>query len=189
LAAGFYPIRLEFYENSGGEECRLRYSGPDTNNQMVIIPSSALSPTQPVPPPTPTNVQATAFTDPNTGLPRITVTWDPSSGATSYRLFRTDNPPGFPVTVTGTSYVDTTVSFATYCYYVQAVNAFGTSANSATACATTQPLPPRTGDYEEGLMDGRCSCGSSVRTGLGPGGAAAAGILGAALLALRRRKR
>jgi hypothetical protein len=189
LAAGYYPIRLEFYENGGGEECRLRYSGPDSSNQMVIIPSAVLSPVPPVPPEAPTNVQATAVTSPQTGLPQITVSWDPSAGATQYDLYRTDNPPGFPVTLTGTSYTDTSVSFGTYCYYVTASHAYGTSPNSATACATTAPLPPRTGDHEEGFMDGRCSCGSSVRAGLGPAGAAGAGLLGAVLLALRRRKR
>lgn len=189
LAAGFYPIRLEFYENGGGEECRLRYSGPDTNNQMVIIPSNVLSPVPPVPPPPPANVQATPFTDPNTGLPSITVTWDPSSGATSYQLFRTDNAQGFPVTLTGTTYQDTAVSFGTYCYYVRAVNAYGSSADSATACATPQPLPPRTGDHEEGAFGNRCSCGSSARAPLGPGWASAAAVLGAALLAVQRRRR
>lgn len=188
LTAGYYPIRLEFYENGGGEECRLRYMGPDSNNAMVIIPSSVLSPVPPVPPATPANVQATALTSPTTGLPQITVTWDPSAGATGYQLYRTDNPPGFPITLTGTSYTDTTVSFGTYCYYVTASNAYGTSANSATACATTTPLPPRTGDHDEGFMDGRCSCGSSIRAGQGALLASWAGGLGAALLGFLRRR-
>ncbi|HXG60019.1 MAG TPA: PA14 domain-containing protein [Planctomycetota bacterium] len=190
LTAGAHTIRLEFYENGGGEECRLSYNGPDSNNQMIIIPSSALSPVPPVPPDAPTNVQATAVTSTITGLPSITVTWDAVADATSYQVFRTDQSNAPLATVTGTSYQDTAVSFGVqYCYFVRAVNAYGTSGDSNVACATPQPLPPRTGDHEEGFMDGRCSCGSSVRAALGPAGAAGAGVLGAALLAVRRRRR
>lgn len=188
LAAGYHTIRLEFYENGGGEECRLFYNGPDSGGSFVIIPSTALSP--PNPPAAPQNVTATAMTDPVTGLPSVQVTWSAVPTATSYQVFRTDQPGQPMATVSGTSFQDTLVSSNTqYCYFVRAVNAYGTSGDSNIACATPQPLPPRTGDHEEGAFGNRCSCGSSARASLGAGGAAAAAVLGAALLAVRRRRR
>ncbi|MGC1965316.1 MAG: glycoside hydrolase family 44 protein [Candidatus Acidiferrales bacterium] len=94
------------------------------------------TPTAPAaPPPTPTGLQATA------GNAQVALTWNASTGATSYHLKRSTTSGGpFNSTLaspTGTSYTDAAVTNGTaYYYVVSAVNATGESANSAQVSAT-----------------------------------------------------
>jgi len=77
----------------------------------------------------------------NAGFGQITVTWGASSGATSYSLFRGTSAGGEGSTayvsgITATSYTDNSVSAGTTYYYkVAAVNAAGSSAQSAETSA------------------------------------------------------
>ncbi|HMP73413.1 MAG TPA: autotransporter-associated beta strand repeat-containing protein [Kiritimatiellia bacterium] len=84
----------------------------------------------------------------------FTVNWDPSVGATSYRLDLSYNEnftvmvPGFDnLTVNGTSHAvvltDANNQVGHYFYRVRAVNASGTSANSATESAFTSTVDGR----------------------------------------------
>jgi hypothetical protein len=81
----------------------------------------------------PGNVAATA------GNAQVTLSWNPSSGATSYHVKRSTTSAGAYTQVavpSGTGYVDTAVANeTTYVYAISAVNSAGESANSAQVSA------------------------------------------------------
>jgi hypothetical protein len=108
--------------NSGGESAN--------SSEVNATPTAPA-----VPPPTPTGLQATA------GNAQVTLSWNASTGATSYNVKRsTANGGPFSATLASpavTNYMDTAVTNGTtYYYVVSAVNASGESANSAQASAT-----------------------------------------------------
>jgi fibronectin type 3 domain-containing protein len=81
-------------------------------------------------PPVPTNLVATAASS-----SQINLTWNSSSGATGYQVFRLGVQVGTPST---NSYSDTGLSNSTeYSYWVTATSSGGTSAPSAMAYMTT----------------------------------------------------
>jgi cellulose 1,4-beta-cellobiosidase len=93
-----------------------------------------------VAPPTPTGLTASA------GNAQVALSWTPSAGATSYNIFRSTTSGGEGTTAyattTGTAYTDTAVTNGTTYYYtVNAVNAYGTSAQSGQVSATPA-VPP-----------------------------------------------
>jgi fibronectin type 3 domain-containing protein len=85
-------------------------------------------------PPTPTGLAATARNA------QVSLTWNASTGATSYNVKRSTASGGPYATIaspTTTSFTDTTVANGTtYFYVVSAVNGSGESANSAQVSAT-----------------------------------------------------
>ncbi|MBI5707364.1 MAG: PD40 domain-containing protein [Armatimonadetes bacterium] len=87
-------------------------------------------------PPTPTGLTAAA------GQLKVTLSWNVSSGATSYKVKRsTVSGKNFAVIAspTTTGYIDSNVVGGTkYYYVVSAVNAYGESANSTQVSATPQ---------------------------------------------------
>jgi YVTN family beta-propeller protein len=96
---------------------------------VAIVPAPSLLP------PTPTGTKAVALGR------TITVTWNASTGATGYLVYRATSPtrPFRSVAaVTGTSFVNTRLrTSTTYYYEVKAQNGIGTSAPSVVASATT----------------------------------------------------
>mmetsp|Transcript_38798 Transcript_38798/g.89551 ORF Transcript_38798/g.89551 Transcript_38798/m.89551 type:complete len:966 (+) Transcript_38798:91-2988(+) len=44
LSAGDHPIEVLFFERTGGGGCIMSYSGPDTSNEMEVVPQGALVP-------------------------------------------------------------------------------------------------------------------------------------------------
>ncbi len=106
-------------------------TGESANSNEV-----SATPTAPATAPaTPTGLQATG------GNAQISLTWNASTGATSYNVKRSTTSGGpFTSTLaspTATNYVDTTVTNGTaYFYVVSAVNAAGESANSSQVTAT-----------------------------------------------------
>ena len=80
-----------------------------------------------------------------TAATKVSVTWDSVGGATAYEVWHATTAGGAytkKATVSGTSYLHTTVAPGTANYYVvRSVTATGTSANSAQATATTPSLP------------------------------------------------
>lgn len=186
LTSGMHTIRLEFYENGGGEECRLRYSGPDNMDTMGIIPTGVLTPPPPPAVPGLTVVQGAG------GINSAVATWTNSGAGVTYDLQRQQNGGGFTTIqtgLTGLTFTDPNLAYnSTYCYQVRAVqSALLTSAYSAPPdCVTILAPPPRVTDHSEGFFDDKCSCGSStIRGPLGPGLAAFA--VAALLWACRRR--
>jgi fibronectin type 3 domain-containing protein len=116
--------------NSSGE------SG--NSNQASATPQNAQTP-----PPAPTTLMASP------GNALVSLTWNASSGATSYNIKRSTTNGGPYATiasgVTATSFTNTGLTNGTtYFYVVSAVNSFGESGNSNQASAT--PVQPSTGD-------------------------------------------
>ena len=94
------------------------------------------------PPPTPTNLQATA------GNAQVSLTWSASTGATSYSVQRSTTsggPYSQIATPSTSSYLDSSLTNGTtYYYVVAAVNSAGQSADSSQASAT--PTAPAAAD-------------------------------------------
>jgi phosphatidylinositol-3-phosphatase len=107
------------------------YSGANKTATLTVQPAFL--------PPAPTGLTATA----GPGARKISLSWTPSSGATSYNIKRGATSGG-PYTmiatgVTTTSYTDVGLAGGTsYYYVVSAVNWAGESANSNEASATTR---------------------------------------------------
>jgi hypothetical protein len=88
----------------------------------------------------PSTPSGLAVTD--SGLESIALSWDASSGATSYRLYRSATASGDYAQVHSgdlTEFTDTSLAFAsTYYYRISAVNAGGESARSDSVSGSTQ---------------------------------------------------
>jgi fibronectin type 3 domain-containing protein len=126
----FYVVSSAFTagNNAGGESAN--------SGEVAATPQGA------PPPPTPTGLTAAA------GNAQVLLSWNASTGATSYNVKR-GTVSGGPYTVVGTpstpSFTDTGVSNGTtYFYVVSAVNANGESANSGEVTATPHGSPPAT---------------------------------------------
>ncbi|MBO0723802.1 MAG: fibronectin type III domain-containing protein, partial [Blastocatellia bacterium] len=96
------------------------------------------------PPPAPAALSA------NAGDGQVALTWNPSSGASSYNVKRSTTSGG-PFTtiasVTGTSYTNTgLVNGTTYFFVISAMNAAGQSGNSNQASATPMTSQAAAGD-------------------------------------------
>ena len=111
-------------------------SAVNANGESANSNEVSATPTAPATAPaTPTGLQATG------GNAQISLTWNASTGATSYNVKRSTTSGGpFSTTLaspTASNYVDTTVTNGTaYFYVVSAVNAAGESANSSQVTAT-----------------------------------------------------
>ena len=98
-------------------------------------------------PSTPAPSASTGLSAAATGS-QISLTWAASPGATSYNVYRSSTSGGEGLTplrtgVTGTSFLDTSVtSGGTYYYQVSAVGAGGESAKSVESSATLIPAVP-----------------------------------------------
>jgi hypothetical protein len=115
--------------------------GPDSDGGRIpLVGFQLLITNDDIGPQVPGNLSATASTD------QVSLSWLASTGASSYSIKRSATPGGPYQTisagvVTGTSYVDTSVTGgATYYYVVAAVNALAQSANSDEASATPVSL-------------------------------------------------
>ncbi len=102
-------------------------SGPSNEASAILIPPAA-----------PTNLTATQ------GNYQIALSWNPSTGASDYNVYRS-NVSGGPYTligsIGGTAYNDASILFsgATYYYVVTAVNPNGESADSGEVGASLSP--------------------------------------------------
>jgi hypothetical protein len=117
----------------------LNAAGGESANSAEV---SATPKAPTAPPPVPTGLAAAV------GDKAITLTWNASTGASTYNLKRSTTSGG-PYTqiasATSTTYVDTPLTNGTtYYYVVSSVNSFGESANSAQVSASPSPPPPTT---------------------------------------------
>ena len=115
-------------------------SASNANGASGNTAQVSATPTLPPPPPTPTGLAAVATSG------QVALTWNASTGATSYNVGRSTTNGG-PYTTIATPaaspYTDMTVTNGTtYYYVVAAVNAGGTSANSTQVSATPISVPP-----------------------------------------------
>ncbi|HEY8110957.1 MAG TPA: fibronectin type III domain-containing protein, partial [Candidatus Nitrosotenuis sp.] len=73
----------------------------------------------------------------------ITLNWNPSAGATSYRIERTPTDTKFPFTTTSTSYIDPGLLAGTmYSYTVYPVNGAGDGKSATISTTTASPPQP-----------------------------------------------
>jgi probable HAF family extracellular repeat protein len=89
----------------------------------------------------PLNLRASS----NAGGTGVSLTWNASYGAATYKVKRATTSGGPYTTVatmSGTSWTDTTVASGNTYYVISAVNAYGESAHSDAAQFTPRPAPP-----------------------------------------------
>jgi fibronectin type 3 domain-containing protein len=147
---------------------RLSRSATSSRRLLVLVcavAACALGLIQPGVPGVPTALaagtpppQPLGLSDHSSANGTITLTWDPTPGATSYHLYRGTSSGGegaTPVAITtGTTYTDTGLSSATvYFYEVTAVNSGGESARSAEDVSKTTP-PAGIGGSTPGVASG-----------------------------------
>jgi fibronectin type 3 domain-containing protein len=132
--AAFYTVASQ---NAGGESA----------------PCAAISAVPVSPPPSPTGLAASA------GNTRVTLTWEPTPGASFYVLKRGTTPGGpheSVATPTGTTHVDLLLTNnATYYYTLAAKNAGGESGPSAEVSATPVGPPGAPVDLEAAAGNGK----------------------------------
>jgi chitodextrinase len=149
FASGWYPVRIEYFENTNSECLNVRWSYPGRSEQN--IPSSAFVESLPSQP---------SITAPNTFIPtvtvfnRVTMTWaDRSNNETGFEISRslTGVTGSFQVVGTTaantTTYSDNTVLPSTrYYYQLRAINATNISSlvnlNPTSVVTPAAPLPP-----------------------------------------------
>jgi len=117
-----------------GKACLFVESSPFTTSGLFGSGATIKPATNP--PSAPSGVTAVA------GQLRITVSWSPSAGATSYNLYRSSSPSGeggSPYLTGVTSpFIDTgLIEGVTWYYTVTAVNGTGESSQSSEVSATT----------------------------------------------------
>jgi len=153
LAVGWYPIRVDYFENTGAECLTVRWTRPGSSEQSIS--STFLTETVASPPSVsnPSNLQATSVSYNQVGL-----SWaDNSSNETGFEIYRLRSQNGTGsyqvVQVTGpgvTSWVDNTVEANSspfrYYYRVRAINATNVSStvnmNSPGYVETALAPPP-----------------------------------------------
>lgn len=188
LAAGPHEIRIEFYENGGGEECRFSYSGPDDMNVMTIVPTGKLNP--PIIPGSASGLTANGA--PSMVGPQVVLNWTAGANALSYTVERGLAMGGpfsaVATNVMGTTYTDTAVAYnVTYFYRVIAVRGSQTAAPSNVVQVTTLPPPPKTTSTGgNNNVWHRCGCDTA---GMASGAAlhGAIALLALGVIFLRRR--
>jgi len=124
------------YTNTGltnGTKYFYKVAAVNSAGTSALSSEVSATPVAPTPPATPTNLVATA------GNAQIGLTWTASSGATSYNVYRsttTGTETSIATGVTSASYTNTGLTNGTkYFYKVAAVNAAGTSAQTAEVSA------------------------------------------------------
>ncbi|MEI8340806.1 MAG: glycosyl hydrolase [Verrucomicrobiota bacterium] len=133
---GFYTLNIP--ANYGNVTISYAETAQLGSYDNVRVFAAALAST--VVPRVPTGLSAVS------GSSQVTLSWNPSSGVTSYNVMRAATVSGSYATIASTQtpgYNDTNVTNAsTYYYSVTAVNTVGESANSAQANATLSPVAP-----------------------------------------------
>lgn len=128
LTAGWYPVRVEYFENGGAECFTIRWIRPGMNE--ATIPSSAFTESVSNPPPVSNPSNFRLLTNPSITYNSVPLAWnDNSNNETGFEISRsTVNSGTFPVVhVTGantTTWTDTGVNPNTrYHYRIRAINA------------------------------------------------------------------
>lgn len=144
LAAGFYPIRVEYFERTGsGERLEVRWQGPSIGKQLIPNFNLRENFAQPTPPATPANPTLTVL-----DYQSIRVNWGSYSGTgTNIEVFRSLNNSTWNIIATVPStqvnFTDTRLNPSTrYHYRIRAISSGNISAFTTSVNATTTALPP-----------------------------------------------
>ncbi len=142
---GYSIWEFQVYSGTGATNTPTNTPGAATNTPTVQPPTNTPAAPTATPsgaPLTPASEELHANYDSS-----ITIDWTASSGATSYRIYRSTtsgaegNTPY--VTTTGTTYTDANLSSTPiYFYEISAVNAFGESARTPEDASKTPPPTP-----------------------------------------------
>lgn len=145
MNAGYYPIRVEFFEQGGGEVLEVRWQGPGISKQL--IPSSRLKDnfTMPAAPTAPAGLARTVI-----DYRSIRINWNNYTGSgTDIEIYRSLTGSSSSWNIINTipktqnTYTDTTLLPSTRYYYrLRAVNPGNVSAFTSSVNATTSALPP-----------------------------------------------
>jgi large repetitive protein len=160
LTAGYYPIAIAFYEQSGSESMTISWNTPQQgNNVFVTIPNSAFADVLPpsTVPSSPSNLVATAVS-----FKRINVSWtDNSNNETGFEIWRsTSQSSGFNTVgnaaANATSFVDTLALNASTTYYYQ-IRAVGQTGESQFVNGINSPeaVWQLNNDYNDASGNGR----------------------------------
>ncbi len=141
------PVKLvvRYYDRTEEEVLNIRYSGPDTNDELIEIPPDAFTSslkTFPDPPLAPTDFTAT---DPK--IRQVDLSWvDQSDNESGFEILRATSETGpysniTTATVNQTSVTDASLSpLTTYHFIVRAVGATGTSEFDSLSMTSGLPL-------------------------------------------------
>jgi predicted esterase len=153
LPAGPVPFLVRMYDRTEDEILVIKYSGPDTGNQLVTISDDALTSSKkvfPDPPQAPTE-----FKTDTVALTDLTLTWqDESNNETGFEVLRSrsENGPYAKLVTTSpnTSLFDDSAlaPLTTYYYLVRAIGSTGTSDFDSLSTTTALPLA---------FLEGECS--------------------------------
>jgi len=116
-------------------------SAVNSGGDSVYSPEASATPLPPVPP-APSKVQA------NPGDTKVTITWNSTPNAASYRVYRSLSPHAegttpFADNITATTFQDTGLTNAvTYYYQISAKNTAGEGPRSNEVSAVPRPAPP-----------------------------------------------
>lgn len=143
LSAGFYPIRVEYFERTGGESLTVRWQGPGISKQ--VIPNSRLKEdfTLPPAPAAPSNLSRSVL-----DYQSIRLNWNNYSGTgTDIEIYRSLNNSTWSIiaTIPATlnTYTSTGLNPSTRYYYrLRAVNSGNVSGFTSSVNGITTALPP-----------------------------------------------
>ncbi len=143
LTAGFYPIRVEFFEAGGGESLTVSWQGPGISKQA--IPSNRLREnfTLPPAPTAPSNLTRTVL-----DYQSIRLNWNTYTGTgTDIEVYRSLNNSTWSIIATIPSsqntYTSTGLNPSTRYYYrLRAVNSGNVSSFTSSVNGITTALPP-----------------------------------------------
>lgn len=144
LAAGTYPIKVDYYEAAGGACLEVRWRSADFNKQL--IPDAVLKGDFDYPdgPAMPANLKVAAVS-----YKQINLRWDDQSNdETGFEIYRATSASGTYKIVHTTkaneaAYADTTLTGnTTYYYKIRAINTKGASAHTEAESGKTFATPP-----------------------------------------------
>lgn len=145
MNAGYYPIRVEFFEQGGGEVLEVRWQGPGISKQL--IPTSRLRENFALPatPAAPSGLSRTVV-----DYKSIRLNWNNYTGTgTDIEIYRslTNSSTSWniinTIPKTQNTYTDTTLLASTRYYYrLRAVNSGNVSGFTSSVNGTTTALPP-----------------------------------------------
>jgi len=143
LTAGYYPIRCEYFETTGGEALTVSWQGPGISKQA--IPASRLREnfTLPAAPAAPSGLTRTVL-----DYQSIRLNWNNYTGTgTNIEVYRSLNNSTWSIIATipasQNTYTNTGLNPSTqYHYRLRAVNSGNVSSFTSSVNGTTQALPP-----------------------------------------------
>ncbi len=142
LSAGAHPITVKYFERTGGQQLRVSYRGPDTNNNWQEIPASQYRSFGTIPSITPPAAPSGLSAAANGYSIDLSWSYSGSPAGVMFEIWRSTDNVNYQI-VGNTAYGDLTYTDAdlaantTYYYKINAFNENGSSSQIGPANATT----------------------------------------------------